>query len=184
MAFASSQTNFEPSATAESLWGDILRLGAAAEDVGLFYIDSAGAFAGSFGSSYKPAATDVLVKQYANTGPLVLRYLKNNSGSPIDRAKCVKMQSGGPGTVAEADASGSFAGVALCDVPDQQWAWFAIGGTAVAAQAGAYVVGTPLTLAASGTLTSVGTPVAGTSVATVALGGVLGLVELHRGLSI
>jgi hypothetical protein len=64
MAFASSQTNFEPSATAESLWGDILRFGAASEDVGLFYIDSLGAFAGSFGSSYKPAATDVLVKQY------------------------------------------------------------------------------------------------------------------------
>jgi hypothetical protein len=182
MAFASSQTNFEPSATAESLWGDILRLGAAAEDVGLFYVDSAGAFAGSFGSSYKPASTDVLVKQYQNTGPLVLRYLKNNSGSTIDRAKCVR--SIGPGTVAEATAAGSFEGVALCDVPDGQYAWFAIGGTAVAAQAGSYALGTPLTLAAAGELTTAGAPVAGTSVATVALGGVLGLVELHRGLSI
>lgn len=183
MAFASSQTNFEPSATAESLWGDILRLGAAAEDVGLFYVDSAGAFAGSYGSSYKPAATDVLVKQYANNGPLVLRYLKNNSGSLIDRAKSVKMHSGGPGTVAEADASGSFEGIALCDVPDQEWAWFAIGGTVVAAQAGSYTVGAPLTTAASGELSTTGATTA-ESVATVALAGVLGLVQLHRGLSI
>jgi hypothetical protein len=130
---------------------------------------------------FSSSSTDVLVKQYANTGPLVLRYLKNNSGSTIDRAKCVR--SIGPGTVAEATAAGSFEGVALCDVPDGQYAWFAIGGTAVAAQAGSYALGAPLTLAASGELTTTAaTP--GSSVATVALGGVLGLAELHRGLSI
>lgn len=184
MAFASSQTNFEPSATAESIQGDVLRIGAAAEDVGLFYVDNLGAYAGSFGSSYKPAATDILVKAWGNSGPLVLRYLKNTSVSTIARGKYVESDGGAFSSATEGTGAEGITGVALCDVPAGEFAWFAIGGAAVADVAVASGTGDLLTLAASGELTATGANI-GTGVATELSGGAgLQLVDLFRVTSI
>jgi hypothetical protein len=155
MAFANSQNRFEPSATKESLLGDVLRLGAAAEATGLFYVTSAGVFAGSFGSSYKPAATDILVQIDADSGPLVLVYCKNSSGGTIARGKYAEW-TGTIGEVEEGDGTGGIAGIALCDVPASQYAWFAAGGVVVADLDAAVTAGAPLALDAAGELTPTG----------------------------
>jgi hypothetical protein len=150
MAFANSQNLFEPSATKESLLGDILTIGACAEDRGLFYVTSAGVYAGSYGSSYKPAATDILVTQIADTGPLQLRYVVTNGA--ISRGKVVEWTGSTAGQVEEGDGNG-FAGVALCDIGSGEYAWVAFSGDIVVDYDATATVGVPLALDVAGEVT-------------------------------
>jgi len=147
---AISQNLFEPSTTAESILGSEHRLGACASDRGLFYVDSAGAYAGSYGSSYKPAATDVLVVQYANSGPLVLRYVLFDGAK--ERGEPVKWSNTVDGEVQDCTAGSECAGVTLCDVANNDYGWIACEGTvqALADSAGIAAAGTLLKCGSAG----------------------------------
>jgi hypothetical protein len=133
MAFAISQNLFEPSASKESLLSDTIELPRQAEDRGLFYVDSAGAYAGSYGSSYKPSATDVLVVQYAGSR-LILQYVTFDGSK--ERGEPVSWTGAADGEVGDCVADGDIAGVVLCDVADGDYAWIAIAGSTVQALAG------------------------------------------------
>jgi hypothetical protein len=58
--------------------------------------------------------------------------------------------------VEEGDGTGGIAGIALCDVPASQYAWFAAGGVVVADLDATVTVGAPLALDAAGELTPTG----------------------------
>jgi hypothetical protein len=151
---AISQNLFEPSTTAESIPGSQHRLGACASDRGLFYVDSAGAYAGSYGSSYKPASTDVLVVQYANSGPLVLEYRK--AAATLEQGEVVTFDTSDASERAVAGATDSAAGVALCDVASGSYAWFAIDGECLADCDGDISAGLLLDTGAAGEFTITG----------------------------
>jgi len=132
MAFAISQNLFEPSASKESLLSDTIELPRQAEDRGLFYVDSNGAYAGSYGSSYKPSATDVLVTHYAGTR-LILQYVLFDGAK--ERGEPVKWSDTVSGEVQDCTAGSECAGVTLCDVADNDYGWIAIAGSTVQALA-------------------------------------------------
>lgn len=154
MAFATSQNRFKPSTTKDSLLGDIETLAACALDRGLFYVTSAGVYAGSYGSSYKPAATDILIVQYGDTGPLQLRYVLAKGA--IARGKCTEWTGLAAGEVEEGDATGSFAGVALCDLADNEYGWIAFAGELTVDFDAAAAAGVPVTLDVAGEVTLTG----------------------------
>lgn len=150
MAFAISQNLFEPSQTKSSLLSDTIELPLQEVDRGLFYVTSAGAYAGSYGSSYKPAATDVLVTHYAGTR-LILQYVLFDGSK--ERGEPVKWSNTVSGEVQDCSAGSECAGVVLCDVADNDYGWIAIAGSTVQAladSAGVAAAGTLLKCGSAG----------------------------------
>ena len=182
MAFSNSQNRFEPSTTKESIPWDKIRLGATAEDRGLFYVTAAGVYAGSYGSSYKAAATDILVTPYADAGALDLVYCLANAA--IARGKVATFDTTDSGSVIVSGATTFAVGVALCDVADGEYAWFAHAGSCIADIDGVTTVGMLLDTAAAGEFTITGGTKADAQAvaeAPVTAGAALGRVKLFGG---
>jgi hypothetical protein len=102
------------------------------------------------------ASTDVVVEIIADSGDLEVVYVKNTTGSTIQRGSVLAMDSGGDGPydvdlAAVGDEPGLVIGVALFDIPDDSACWIAAKGrvqvlcdgtTPVAAAREALIVGT------------------------------------------
>lgn len=102
-------------------------IGATATDRTLFWVTSAGAIAG--GPQYGPhaAATDVEVKQLANTGEMVWQYVFNDSAATIQRGAVVAMKAATLTKnvkAAPVDTQASrVVGVAQYDIADDEYGW-------------------------------------------------------------
>jgi hypothetical protein len=161
MSRATSSDLWKPSTTAASILGETIRVGGRSEDTTLFYVDSGGAWAGSVGT-YKPAATDVAILQYADSGPLDLQYVK--AGAAIAQGQGLEW-SGTPGQVDVSGAGGLLAGVALADVANASYFWMATAGSVLASidAGGAAAAGSLLLTAAAGVFDETGAVVTNTA---------------------
>ena len=162
MSRAYTSNLWETSTTVEGIVGETARLGGRAADTTLFYVDSAGLFAGNAGT-YKPISTDVAVLQYADSGPLTLQYVF--AGAAIGQGQGLTW-SGVPG---EVDVSGSgdlLAGIALSDVADTDFFWMVTSGSVLALidAGGSAAAGSVLLTAAAGAFDETGADVTNTAI--------------------
>ena len=167
MSRTTSQDLWKTTTEAKTIVGETARVGGRSADTILFYVDSGGVFAGNAGT-YKPAATDVAILQYANAGPLDLQYVF--AGTAITQGQGLAW-SGVPGEVDASGAGDLLAGVALTDVDDTDFFWMVIGGSCLCLidAGGAAAAGSLLLTAAAGAFDETGAGVTNTAIIAEAL---------------
>lgn len=105
--------------------GSVHTIAAVSSDKTLFYVDSAGAFAGD-GELYAPAGTDVAVIQHGDAGPSEWIYVQ--AGAAIQRGQVLARAAGtaGYGSLVAAPVScepARVVGVAQHDIASGSYAW-------------------------------------------------------------
>jgi len=124
-----SQVGVEPTTTKYATLGELVMLGATGADMQLMVITtSSGAWAG--GMNYEAdTSSETVVNHVADSGPLILRYVYNSSGSTIGHGEHVAYDiSSGPAHVVQGTAALTPAGVTLCDIPTLCYGWVVVQG--------------------------------------------------------
>jgi hypothetical protein len=125
------------------------------QDTTLFYVDSAGALLGSFSYGPQQGATDVEVKHLANTGPITMTYVANETGATLQRGSVVAFDAAlGVAQVVGAVAADIPAGVLPFDLEDGKACYVFTGGVVPALVDGTVSDGDLLTTDAAGDLTT------------------------------
>lgn len=147
---ATSQDFWKPSTTKDALLGDIEKISAVAADKTLFWVTSAGAFSGP-AAQRKPNSTDVAVVHFADSGELFLQYVLADGA--IQQGQGLQWSDSVSGEVKVSGSADELAGVALCDVGDNEYFWMAIAPSTVEIlvdSGGIALVGNRVITAASG----------------------------------
>jgi hypothetical protein len=130
------------------------------QDTTLFYVDSAGALLGSFSYGPQQGATDVEVKHLANTGPITMTYVANETGATLQRGTAIKAATSGIFEVEQAVAGATtdplLVGVLPFDLEDGKACYAFTSGTVPASIDAAVTVGDLLVQGAGGVFTNTG----------------------------